>query len=50
MVSDSLSTIHNLSTPPVGYADSPLKEGADNASLPEGGGTLVPEGVNVTKL
>ena len=33
------STIHNLSAPPVGYADSPLKEGADNASLPEGGGT-----------
>ena len=39
------TTIYNLSTPPVGYADSPLREGADNASLFEGGGTLVPEGV-----
>ncbi len=25
---DMETTIHNLSTPPVSYADSPLKEGA----------------------
>jgi hypothetical protein len=35
-------------TPPVGSADIPLEEGDNPASLPEGGGVAMPEGVTPT--